>query len=316
MCSVAWQACIADMSAETGMIITSPWASATAPVAVAAGVALQIPETVEQMSDVTFQAQKLGFKSGCIITHKQSETIELWEITNIANSVATLQQHLLPTIGGSSKDVQVSALLSDWRVHKGKVTQHLPGWSANGNTCKPSMSESWAMDEIKGAVAVALRSSYMKHHKDVTQHMTLFVNPTIVQVNKPFKAGTLILVAASQRIDKVVQAGSVGVGSYDLPSGSSVDMHVLKHIVHPLDARGEMNRSPWIVPFWWLQHVDDEDEANMEVKHVPEKVHGIVVHVPIATNKKDLKVGDVLTVMIVDGVQPVGSAPLKKRRAA
>jgi hypothetical protein len=316
MCSVAWQACIADMSAETGMIITSPWASATAPVAVAAGVALQIPETVEQMSDVTFQAQKLGFKSGCIITHKQSETIELWEITKIANSVATLKQHLLPTIGGSSKDVQVSALLSDWRVHKGKVTQHLPGWSANGNTCKPSMSESWAMDEIKGAVAVALRSSYMKHHKDVTQHMTLFVNPTIVQVNKPFKAGTLILVAASQRIDKVVQAGSVGVGSYDLPSGSAVDMHVLKHIVHPLDARGEMNKSPWIVPFWWLQHVDDEDEANMEVKHVLEKVHGIVVHVPIATNKKDLKVGDVLTVMIVDGVQPVGSAPLKKRRAA
>jgi hypothetical protein len=66
-----------------------------------------------------------------------------------------------------------------------------------------------------------------------------------------------------------------------------------------------------------LKHVDDETEANMEFKHVPEKVHGIVVHVPIATNKKDLKVGDVLTVMeIIDGVQPVGDAPLKKKRAA
>ena len=59
------------------MNIKSPWAGAAAPVAVAAGVTLQIPETVEQMSDATFQAQKLGFTSGCIITHKQSEAIEL-----------------------------------------------------------------------------------------------------------------------------------------------------------------------------------------------------------------------------------------------
>ena len=314
---VRWcQACVDDMSAETGLTITSPWDRAAAPVAVATGVALQIPETVEQMSDVTFQAEKLGFRSGCIIAHKQAETIELWEITNIVGGTASIQQHILPTTGGKAKDVAVAVLLAEWRVYKGKVCQHLPGWSAD-STSGPSTSDSWAMEEIRGAITMALRSLYMKHHKDSTQHLNFFINPTIVQVNKPLKAGSLTLVAASQRHDKIVQAGSVGVGSFGLPSGSSVDMHVLKHIVHPLDAKGELHKSPWIVPFWMLQHVDKEKDANMEFRHVPEKIHGRVVHVPVATNKTDLKVGDVLTVMkISDGVQPGGEAPHKKRRAA
>ncbi len=79
------------MSIETGMTITSPWARAAAPIAVATVAVLQIPETVEQMSDATFQGDKLGFKKGCIILHKQAETIELWEITNIVGGVATIQ---------------------------------------------------------------------------------------------------------------------------------------------------------------------------------------------------------------------------------
>ncbi len=91
----------------------------------------------------------------------------------------------------------------------------------------------------------------------------------------------------------------------------------VKHLGQASGGKREVDKSPWIVPFWMLQHVDNETDANMEFRHVPEKIHGRVVHVPVATNKKDLKVGDVLTVMkISDGVQPVGEAPLKKRRAA
>ncbi len=202
--------------------------------------------------------------------------------------------------------------MSKWRLHKGKVTQPLPGWyPANG----PHQSEAWTAEAVRGAICIAVRSQSMKH-QDTAKHLKIFINPSMVILTKGFKAGSLHIVASSSRVDKTKAGGSIGLGQFDI-GGEAKHYYLLKHFVQPIDSKGELNKGAWVAPFWLVKQVEDPDDANMKVVFTQTQVSNITVPVPSLVNKKDMQVGDELTVLKwVDDSMPGDINENKRRRVA
>lgn len=229
------QVFVDELSSATGITVTPPWgASAPTAVASATPATTVLSDTVEQMRDLKFQAAKVGFVKGCMVSQKDATESDIWQVTEIGVDV-TVCQHRLPEEGTEPeiRKVELDELMSKWRLHKGKITQPLPGWSpADG----PHQSDAWAAEAVKGAISVAVRAQAMKY-QDTAKHLKVFISPFMVMLTKGFKAGSLRIVAASSRVDKTAAGGSIGLGTFDI-GGEERHYYLLKHFVPPHRLQG------------------------------------------------------------------------------
>lgn len=243
------------------------------------------PESIDQMKDKVYQASKIGFAPGNYVCEKKAADIVVWRIDSITADTDTVKLIRIDEgEDGHRKEVPFDTLLTDWRAHKGKVTELLPGWDFATNCCSPLDSKAWELEAAKGAVALAMRAEYQKH-AGLLEHVRILMNPTIVKVTKNFKVGKLSLVCASTRIDRKTSNGSFSLGTV-----GSHELHAASHFSAPLSSTGEPNQHAWVAPFWLVPSV--EGDANMALKTVSMQVHGFTVGIPILVNSKELHAGD------------------------
>ena len=116
---------------------------------------VDIPETAEQQLDPVRQAAKHGYKENAVIT--PNKTDETWKIVNVVDKLYHVRRMMQGKFVGDTKIVSVFEVVGSWKVNKKKISGPLPSWSVDQNPCSPSESSSWAVDCIKGAIAIALR---------------------------------------------------------------------------------------------------------------------------------------------------------------
>ena len=173
----------------------------------------------------------------------------------------------------------MTRLLKQYRVHKGKITELLPGWDTT-NPWTPMSSSVWRFELAKSAVVIAMQTVYGKHQQHL-QHLELLQSPTNVKVTAAFKVGQLILPAATMRLESKAGKNTLSVG---------LDVHMAPHFGKFMDAEGVINKNCWVVPFWLVD--DKSDTPNMQLRHEHCDIHGKKVHVPMLVNNKALKAGD------------------------
>ena len=256
--------------------------------AAASGRQSQTLETVDQMKDQLFQAAKMGWKVGAYVQPKDHESISTWKISAFEGSIATLVERVGGHDGGEIK-VELPELMKKYRVHKGKVTELLEGWSFTTNLCSPLSSAAWKYDIVKSSIHIAIYEQYKLHEHHV-EHLEVLQHPLTVKVKAAFKAKTLRLVAASCRLDRKSTKDSICVGNFDLIES---EVHMNSHFVSPMVKDGEAAKSPWVCPFWAVTTC--KDNGNMDLINEKVNVHGIDVLVPILINTSDLKPNTELT---------------------
>jgi hypothetical protein len=289
------QAFLDAVSISAGHKVVAPggWSGAAAPAAPAGSAAASVvmPDTVAQMHDHTFQAQKLGFVVGAMVTCKENTEVEIWKISALTNDTFTLAVQV-DGHDGREQDVSVEALVAEWRLYKGQVTSLIPEWHSDTNPCSPLSSEAWWLEGVKGAVAVALQTKY-KEHASAIDDLELLCKPSSVKVLTTMAKGTLRLVAASQRIERckalVEQGAGIGVGTFTSPGGDVNLFQVTVHYLPPLANTGIANKFPWVAPFWLV--ADADGDANMHLVHEIVQVCDFSVRVPILTNMVKVQAG-------------------------
>ena len=307
------EAFVADLSVALGAHIDSKWSSSALPQpSVILGAERPVgTETIEQMRDPIFQAEKLGLKRDIMVAKKDSSTVAVWQIKEITAERVQLKEHLMPHEKDNMMDITLTELLEAWRVFKGKVTQPLPGWVIGSS---PAQSLQWQAEAIKGGATVAMYEGF-ERHVGIMDGISVFVNPYMVTAAADHKANSICIVMASQRLDFATSAGCIGMGEFSIGTDTK-QLFAARQFVPPLDAKGNLNKCPWVVPFWAIKQVSAAKDANMTICHVPVVVGNITVHVPTMTNKKALAIGTELAVMRwADGYQPAAKCAKRRRDA-
>ena len=244
-------------------------------------------ETIEQMKNQAFQLGKIGFKVGAILIPKESDGVFFYRVTDVSAEVLKMVD-VAKGREGDAHEVSLDDLVKNYRVHRGKITEKLPGWHPKDNACSPMVSSVWQLDVQKSAVSIALRKTYESHEQHVA-HLELLQHPMMVRVSKSFITNGLKLPAASLKIDFAKKAGkdSVGVG---------LGLAISPHYISPVDKDGNANKAPWVAPFWFVYtgEAPKDEPANMRLVHEAVDIMGMKVNVPVLTNSKPLAAGDTL----------------------
>lgn len=285
----------AQQSAASG---SSSSSGAAAPVQV---------ETSEQMKDMQFQARKLGFIVGAYAVCKQSSEPEMWWITNDTKDVAIVAK-LIEGHVAESKEVPWVEMVEKWKVHKGKVTAVVDPLVGG-----PMQSVAWEIDGVKSAITIALRYT-TGLYTDCLEKLELLQHPTMVKTTAGIGKGMLKLVPSTQRVEKaktmVADKNAIPVGTFEI-KGSEVLMQLAPQFIHRLDSKGEVNKAPWVAPFWAVPSADDKNLANLVLQHETVDIMGYCITIPVLTNPKPLKRGDFL---YWDKKAAVASQPAPKKR--
>ena len=240
-------------------------------------------ETVEQMKSQLYQCQKLGFQPGTIICPKESEEIVLLRIKSMDDETVKVAQ----TLDGHelvAPDIKLAMLLSKYRIHRSKVTEVLPGWNPEDDSCSPLKSSVWQTDLARSRVHLAMAVTYAEHEMH-GKNLELLMNPKAVKVKSPYNKSELQLPAASPKIDRKASKTTIEVG---------LGMHIAPHFAAPFDKDGKVNASKWVVPFWLVGAADDENPPNMALRYVKVEVMKEDVFVPVLVNIVALSPGDTL----------------------
>ena len=246
------------------------------------------PDTIEQMKSQSFQAAKIGYQKDTYVASKKAEVVAVWQITAISDTTASMVE-IVDGEAATAQDLPLTTLLQEWRIHKGKVTTKVPKWSYDTNPCSPLSSAAWEIDCMKGAIALASRGIFAEHEGSIA-HMKLCINPMSVQVTGSFATGKLKIVGTSQRIERKAMPGSVLAATL-----KDEKLFICPHTALPINAAGEVNKAPWIAPYWMVKQVDKD--ANMIEEVYKIDVHGFTVMVPVMRNTTALKEGAKLTVL-------------------
>lgn len=289
------------MSKELGSEVQADWADFAKAVEApraddAPASASAVPDTVEQMQDPIYQAKKLGFAVGAFVVEKNTHALQVWKVLKIEpNHCVTLlkQEEGRDT---DRQEVDIEDLLSTWRLHKGKVTTVLKGWSFDGNPCSPMASLSWHSEMAKGAIAIAMHEVFGKY-QEMGKKIELLQNPSQVRVKEAVAKGDLILVAASQRVERQKAGGgsALPVLRFALPGGEVATFAASPHYVPPFSPVGEPNKAAWVAPFWAVAGADSAKAANMQLSYAQVAVGNFQVGVPLLTNCKALAAGSMLS---------------------
>ena len=156
-----------------------------------------VPQTVAQMKSLAYQAGVMGFLANALVTTSKGNS-GIFKIQEISDDGVRMIE-IVNTEEGAEKSVSVSDLISDWKVHKSRITSKIEGFGPS--LCTPMQAQGWLMDGIQGAVALAMQAEW-KLHASHLEHQTIFTQPTFVRVEKAYKPQGLILVGASMRLEK------------------------------------------------------------------------------------------------------------------
>ena len=241
-------------------------------------------ETIEQMKSQLFQVQKLGFKVDAVITPKESEEMVHYRIKSMSEtSVQTALSREGHELEGP--EILLAEVLEKYRLVKSKITELLPGWDADSNSCSPLSSSVWQSDLAKASISLAMAKLYGDHEESV-KNLELLQNPTSVKVKVAYAKGELKLPAASMKIDRKESKSSIPVG---------LGMHVSTHFNAPLDKHGKANTAKWVCPFWLVGDSKQGDVGpNMVMRYEKVEVMKEQVNVPVLVNSVALREGDTL----------------------
>ena len=317
-CGVLRQAFLGDRSQCLGHEISAPGWSTTGtddPAGAAStSTAVAQPANMDDMRSLKYQAAQHGFVLHSHVLQKNSDTLKLYRIDAIADDSADLTEVSMGEDLGT-QSVPTKALIHEWRLHKGAITQKLKGWDAKLFPCSPLASAAWGFEMAKGAVMMAMRDVY-KTNAHLVKELTIVSNPTGVVAKNAFKVGECRLVAATARVDRKPGTNAICVGAFALTDdGEPTKLYAYHHFAPPLSAAGQPNKAPWVAPFWAAAASTEENQANMTVQYVVKEVYGFEVHVPTLVNHVALKSGDQLWWNRSDVSEPK-MVNLKKRKAA
>lgn len=266
------QAFLEELSKEVGhpVIPTDTWGDALGGM-IADDAAAEAHEvapapTVAMLHSPAHHASQVGYAPGVIVAAKKSSSTEIWKILKLTDDQTVLTL-LVDGDGTTEQTLPTAELLEQWRVHKGKITSPLYLWNAADLTGSPAQSPAWAADGVKGAVALALRAAYVDH-ESVVQGLQVLQHPNGVKATTKFPKGKLILVAASQRVERCKSTTTVGsnafsVGVFDV-AGTHAMFQVCHHFVPPVVGRDSKQQAAWVAPFWLVESGEDS-AVNMEV---------------------------------------------------
>jgi hypothetical protein len=286
---------------NTGVRVTQPSASAPASAAsAAAAAAVDVPtnvqpalESIEQMQSMVFQAHKLGYKPGTHVVKKSGGEADLFKIdAYVSTNVKLVQQEFGKSI--ATLVITCDELLSDFRLHKGSVTELLPGYSFDLSPCCPLQSVAWKVEAAKSCVTLALQRTYGLM-KMMGADLELCIKPTLVRVVSEWQPGELFIAPASMRIERKASPGSLVVGKFDLGSDSLEALYMMPHFVAPVLAKGEVSKTAWVAPFWHIPASSATVKPNMGLKAFEVMIQDVKVRVPILVNLKPLDAGTELT---------------------
>ena len=291
------QVFIADLSKAMGYEVTSPWAHTDTNAAgsgdgvdgSAAAPASALPDTVEQMKSKMYQAKKLGFDVDAYVAPKGQTDLQTWHITDVDEEGITIVHMVSGKVEGDSKRVAWQQVFSDWRLHKGKVTTKLAGWSME-HKCSPLQSQMWQLEVAKGAIGMALMCEYAAKEDGIIDGLEVLQHPLSVRTNRGFKAGELQLIPATQRVERKPGEKGLVVGKFDLGGEEQTKLYIQPQFVTPMNSQGEKNKAPWVVPFWIVTSAEEKD-ANMTFTHIKKEVEGYTIYVPMLKNLKPLTSG-------------------------
>ena len=252
------------------------------------------PQTLEQLKSIKFQAEGLGFKEKAFVTEKASDTVNVFKITEITEDSVTVVEQTNGEDGTNTKTIAIGDFITMWKIIKGKVTALITGWGPD--QCTPMQSKSFLVECAKGALALAIQQEWSQHSSHLSA-LKVLENPNNVYVTQGFKANTLTLVAASQRVETKKPSSGIHFKVCNVDIGKeSNPLFLLSHFVPPIGKNGERNKAPWVVPFWAVSSSEKQSDANMALKYVKHVVHDTVaVMVPTLVNTKPLQAGEVLT---------------------
>ena len=191
-------------------------------------------------------------------------------------------------------------LLSDFRLHKGTVTELLPGYSFDLSPCCPLQSVAWKVEAAKSCVTLALQRTY-GIMKMMGADLELCIKPTLVRVVSEWQAGELFIAPASMRIERKASPGGIVVGKFDLGGDSLEVLFMMPHFVAPLSPKGEVSKAAWVAPFWHIPassgycQIGATGKPNMGLKAFEVMIQDVKVRVPILVNLKHLDAGTELT---------------------
>ena len=114
-----------------------------------------VPDTVDQLQSLAHQVSKIGFVKDAWVSKKDSASVCLWKLALVEDSGVEMVEHGT----GTFQSITIQSLMSEWRVHKGKVTLDMPGWTGSDSS-NPLSSESWGFDVSKGAISLAIRAEF------------------------------------------------------------------------------------------------------------------------------------------------------------
>ena len=254
------------------------------------------------MRSKVFQANKIGIRKDAFMTEKSSEEVKPYKIVDITEDSATLRL-MIDGDEDQERTITMNDLLHKWRVHKGKVTEKLEDWG-NGTKASPCESFAWCYDGVKGAVFMACRKLFIDH-ESANDHLVVLQHPTKVKATKTFRVGALKLVAASTRLDRKDSKGAIPVCDFDFPEHGQLTLFMAPMFVGLRTSSGEASKTPWVAPFWLVRECDEEDDANMKLICMEEKVGNVHVKVPVLTNSKEIKAGDELLQLQLKATPPV-----------
>lgn len=257
------------------------------------------------MYSKAFQAQKLGFGVDVHVTKKDAKSVNLYKVNSIGDDGAVLQSD------DGVIDVTIDELLQHWRVHKGKVSEQV----AIEGQAVPHLNEAWGVDIVRGIIGACIRNEFKKH-SDVLEKVTVHVNPQMAKVVGDVPAGKLRIVAASQRLSHKSGTGFIPLGGIDVAEGKSMEWWLQPHMMMPTSKSGEVVKSPFVSPFWFVNNAPNEKAANMAFEWVTTQAAGFKVHVPTIVNKRDLKIGETLSWCFNACNKPPRDADAKKLRKA
>jgi hypothetical protein len=269
----------------------------------------QALETKEQMTDPVFQAAQHGYTIDVNIYNKADP--------NLLYAIETVSADIIDCVEVTYKEskqsirIQMEDLYS-WKISKKRLCAELDGWGPE-SLFSPMNNASWQIDILKGVLQLALRNRYDKYESEVPM-LSLMKSPFHVRMRTACDVGSIHLVAATQRIEKKATSGSVGVGSFSLRDGSSIDLFATPQITPPLLKDGKEAKNAWVVPFWFCVQTNAKKEANMELKWETVNMgFNVVCQVPMLVNSRKLVVGDELKYYIKAGTQwtpcPASKAP-------
>ena len=246
-------------------------------------------ESVEQMQNIVFQSRKLGYIPGVFLVQKSGGEAELFKLETYNSTDVTLaRQQLGQTTNRFTIDTH--KLLAEYRIHKGTVTELLPGYALGAANCCPLQSQAWKLECAKARVSLALRRVYSLMQV-MCSEVDLFVKPNMVRVKSEWQIGEFFLAPASMRIERKLCAGSICLGRFDLGGAAAEALYMLPHFAPPISLKGEPVKHAWVCPFW---HVGDQTltaKANLALKAFEVTIEDTKVRIPVLVNIKALEVG-------------------------